>query len=103
METRQRYLEHVQTMFTLLGDTEAAAKAHAQTVMDMETALAKASLTRVEKRDPYKLFHKLTRAQLTSLAPSFDWTGYLTTLGIPRYRRRQRHRAGVLQSSSTRC
>lgn len=82
-ETRQRYIEHVQTMFTLLGETAAAAKAHAQTVMDMETALAKATLTRVEKRDPYKLFHKLTRAQLTALAPAFNWEAYLTTLGIP--------------------
>ncbi len=83
VETRQRYLEHVQTMFTLLGDNAAAAKAHAQTVIDMETALAKATLTRVEKRDPYKLFHKLTRAQLTSLTPSFNWTAFLTTLGVP--------------------
>ena len=41
--------------------------------MRIETALAKASLTRVEQRDPYKLFHKMTRAQLQALTPSFRW------------------------------
>ena len=43
-ETRQKYVEHVQQMFELLGEAPAAAKAHAQTVMDIETELAKASL-----------------------------------------------------------
>ena len=51
----------------------AAREGDAQTVMDIETALAKASLTRVEKRDPYKLFHKMTPAQLQALTPSFRW------------------------------
>ncbi len=48
-------------------------EADAQTVMDIETALAKASLTRVEKRDPYKLFHKMTPAQLQALTPVVHW------------------------------
>ena len=45
--------------------------------MAIETALAKASLTRVEQRDPYKLFHKMTPAELQALTPSFDWDDYL--------------------------
>src|SRR5437016_2704173 len=75
-ETRQKYLEHMQKMFELLGDAPQIAKAHSQTVMDIETALAKVSLTRVEKRDPYKLFHKMTRAQLQALTPAFQWAVY---------------------------
>ena len=63
-ETRAKYLEHVARMFELLGDAPAAAKAQAQTVMEIETALAKASLTQVELRDPYKQFHKMPRAKL---------------------------------------
>ena len=58
-ETRERYVQHVQKIFELLGDNPATAKNNAETVMRMETALAKASLTRVERRDPYKL--KYTR------------------------------------------
>ena len=47
-------------MFELLGEAASRAPRRTpQTVMAIETALAKASLTRVEKRDPYKLFHKM--------------------------------------------
>ena len=82
-ETRQKYVEHMQKMFELLGAPPQIAKAHAQTVMDIETALAKVSLTRVEKRDPYKLFHKMTRAQLQALTPAFQWATYFKTSNVP--------------------
>jgi putative endopeptidase len=82
-EIRQKYLEHVQRMFELLGETPSLAKAHAQTVMKIETELAKASLTRVEKRDPYKLFHKMTPAQVQALTPSFRWEAYFKTSEAP--------------------
>jgi endothelin-converting enzyme/putative endopeptidase len=82
-ETRQKYVEHMQKMFELLGEEPSIAKTHAQTVMDMETALAKVSLTRVEKRDPYKQFHKMTRAQLQALTPAFQWAVYFKTSNVP--------------------
>ena len=50
--------------------------------MRMETALAKATLSRVDKRDPYKLYHKMTPAELQKLTPSFDWTAYLERTGL---------------------
>ncbi len=82
-EIRAGYIAHVAKVFALLGDAADVAKAEAATVFDMETALAKASLTRVDKRDPYKLFHKLTRAQLIALTPAFDWNAYLAGVGLP--------------------
>ncbi len=53
-ETRERYLLHVQKVFELTGDSPDSAKQNAETVMRLETAMAKASLTRVERRDPHK-------------------------------------------------
>jgi putative endopeptidase len=82
-ETRARYIEHLGKTFELLGDNAAQAKAESQTVMEIETALAKASLTRVDKRDPYKLFHKMSAADLMKLTPAFDWAAYWKALGIP--------------------
>jgi putative endopeptidase len=82
-ETRAKYLEYVARVFTLLGDTTAAAKTEAQTVLDIETALARASLTRVELRDPHNLFHKMTAAQLAQLTPSFNWPEYWKAEGMP--------------------
>ena len=83
VEIRRKYVEHVEQMFELLGEKPSAAKTHAQTVMDIETNLAKASFTRVEKRDPYKLFHKMTPAQLQVLTVSFQWAAYFKTSQAP--------------------
>src|SRR6266536_770335 len=63
-KTRQAYLAHVARMFTLLGEKPAAATAHAATVLELETALAKASRTRVELRDPSKNYNKFATAEL---------------------------------------
>src|SRR5881396_1691478 len=54
----------------------------AEAVMKIETALAKGSLTRVERRDPTKLYHKLSRAELQALSPSFHWSEYFTHVGL---------------------
>ena len=83
LETQRKYLDHVQKMFELLGEKPETATADARTVMDIETALAKASLTRVERRDPYKLFHKMSRAELQKLTPDFDWETYFKNAGAP--------------------
>jgi len=84
-ETRERYLQHAQKIFELLGDKPTAAKENADTVMRIETALAKASLTRVERRDPYKRKNKIKLADLEQLVPSFDWTAYYKTLKAPQF------------------
>jgi endothelin-converting enzyme/putative endopeptidase len=82
-EIRQKYVAHIAEMLQLLGDSAENAAAEAKTVMRIETALAKASLTRVERRDPYKLFHKMTPAQLQALTPSFRWSAYLAAMQAP--------------------
>lgn len=82
VETRNRYVEHVATMLRLIGEPKEQADKDAATVMRIETALAKASLTRVERRDPYKLYHKMPVAKLQALTPSFQWKDYLDGLGI---------------------
>jgi endothelin-converting enzyme/putative endopeptidase len=83
VETRAKYLQHVARMLELGGESPQKAKAHARTVMAIETALAKASLTQVEKRDPYKLFHKMTPAELQALTPAFRWEAYFAASQVP--------------------
>ena len=83
-ELRAKYVAHVARMFELLGEASGTARHDADAVMAIETALAQASLTRVEQRDPYKLFHKVDARGLGALTPSFDWTAYLRTLGLAR-------------------
>ena len=82
-ELRQAYVAHVQKMFELLGDKPADAAAEAQSVMRIETALAKGSMTRVERRDPKALDHKMTSSELVKLSPDFKWPVYFAKVGIP--------------------
>ncbi len=82
-EIRQHYLQHVQKMFELLGDSPAVAQKEAATVMRIETALAKASLTRVDLRDPYKVTHKMKVAELEKLSPNLDWAAYFSASQVP--------------------
>ena len=84
-ETRERYLQHVQKTFEMMGDSPEVARKNAATVMRIETSLAKASLTRVELRDPYKLKHKMTVPDLYKVAPDFDWTAFFSTSDVPRF------------------
>jgi putative endopeptidase len=79
---RNQYAAHVEKIFILLGDKPAAAKAEAGKVLEIETALAKASLTRVERRDPYKLFHKVDFKGLQAMTPDFDWSVYIKGIGL---------------------
>ncbi|HEV2719673.1 MAG TPA: M13 family metallopeptidase [Thermoanaerobaculia bacterium] len=80
-ELRAKYLAHVQKMLELSGEPAARAKKDAATVMRIETALARASLTRVERRNPYNLDHKMSVAELAKLTPSFDWQRYFHDSG----------------------
>jgi endothelin-converting enzyme/putative endopeptidase len=82
-EIRERYLQHVQKMFELLGDSPEVAKKEATTIMRIETGLAKASLTQVDQRDPYKVTHKMKVAELNALAPNFNWSAYFSTSQVP--------------------
>ena len=85
-ETRERYVQHVQKVFELIGDTPAVAAKNAAAVMHMETEMAKASLTRVERRDPHKLVHKMKLADLAQLAPNFDWAEYYREMQYPEFK-----------------
>jgi endothelin-converting enzyme/putative endopeptidase len=82
-QIREKYLVHVQKMLELLGDKPEEAKQEAATIMKIETALANASLTRVQRRDPHNLFHKMDRKQLQALTPDFDWNTYLKDVKLP--------------------
>jgi putative endopeptidase len=85
VETRERYLQHVQKIFALMGESPEVAKKDAATLMRLETELAKASMTRVDRRDPYKLKHKMKLADLNALAPNFDWKTYYATAEYPQF------------------
>ena len=87
VELRKKFLEHMRVMFDLLAKAQGKpaidAGAMADAVMKIETALATASMDRVARRNPDRLYHKMTVDQLAQLSPDFGWKQYLTDVGIP--------------------
>jgi endothelin-converting enzyme/putative endopeptidase len=82
-ELRQAYVAHVQKMFELAGAKPARAAAEAKIVLEMETALAKASQDVVQRRDPLRLHHPMTVAELQQASPAFNWPRFLKAVEAP--------------------
>ena len=85
VETRQKYVEHVQKMFELAGDKPEAAAAEAKTVLTVETGLAQASMDRTARRDPKNRDHKMTVGEIAEAAPNFDLAAYFADNGSPKF------------------
>ncbi len=83
VELRKQYVDHVGKMAALAGAPAEQAAAAAQAVMKLETALAKNALDAVNRRDPNKIYHKLSTAELQALTPQFQWQQYFTGIGAP--------------------
>ena len=77
IDTRKQYLAYITQLLVLSGEPAAQAATDADAILKIETTLAAASLTRVERRDPYKQFHKMSVADLAALNPSIDWPSFL--------------------------
>ncbi len=80
-QIRQQYEEHVAKMLALAGDDDAKAATEAKAIVELETKLADASLTRVERRDPEKTYHKMSRSDLRTLTPNWSWEDYFQEIG----------------------
>ncbi len=79
-QMRAQYLAHVQKMLAMAGDKNAAKEA--RDILAVETALAKLQWTKVQLRDPVKGYNKVEIARLPTLAPGFDWPGFLKAADI---------------------
>jgi putative endopeptidase len=80
---RKSYEEHVAAMLVLGGMPKAAAAKGAADVLRIETEIAKVSMTRESRRDPANIYHKIDREGVEKLVPSFNWSAYFKTVGVP--------------------
>ena len=83
VDLRTQYVDHMGRMSALLGAAADQANASAQQTMTIETALAKSALDAVSRRDPNKVYHKLSNAELQALTPKFLWARYFSGIGAP--------------------
>ena len=82
---RAQYIEHLKKMFALAGDSAGQAAKEAAAVMKIETAMAKASTSRTDLRQPENRYHIYTVAEFEKFAPAFDWDAYFHAVGIGQF------------------
>lgn len=80
---RRAYRLHVARMFVLLGDSPAAAERQAKVVMELETRLARGSMSEVEQRNPHAIYHPMSVRRAAALAPHLNWRGLFAGVGHP--------------------
>ncbi len=80
---RDAYVAYIAQVLTLSGVDAAQAAEQAKAVMAFETRLAKASMSRIEMRDPAKRYNPLSAADADRLTPNFSWTALFDTLNVP--------------------
>ena len=80
-QLREQYVAHIQKMLELAGGDPEATAEQAQTIMDLETRMAEASMDRVQSRNSELTYNKMTLEDLQKMAPGFDWAAYFTAIG----------------------
>lgn len=83
-EKREKYQAHIARMLQFIGDKPAQAKANAEKILALETAMAQPRLDRVERRDRRKTYNPMTVTDLQKLTPSVNWENYISGVGLPK-------------------
>ena len=78
-ETKAKYLQHLENVLNLAGEKNAAARAKA--ILDLETKIARVHWTKTDSRDATKTYNKMRLAELSKLAPGFDFRTLFTGVG----------------------
>jgi len=79
---RQKFVEHLNNMFKIIGYNDAKAMQAANNLMKLETAIAKTSRKREDTRDPLKNYNKISFKQLTESTPNIDWILFTKGVGL---------------------
>jgi putative endopeptidase len=82
VKIREKYKEHIEKMLMLCGYPESVAKRTVESVMQIETRLAKVAYDRVKERDPLANYHKMSVDSLGAIIPNFDWKNYFSKQGL---------------------
>ena len=82
-KTRKDYVQHITNTLKLMGETESQAASDAQSIIQLETALAKVSMDITSQRDPKNVYHMMPLTELEKLTPNLDWPRFLAEGGAP--------------------
>ncbi|MES2394935.1 MAG: M13 family metallopeptidase N-terminal domain-containing protein, partial [Bacteroidota bacterium] len=81
-DIRIEYAKHIKSMFGLIGSDEKTAATNSESIIKLETAIAKASRKMEDLRDPYKNYNKMSISEVNKLTPSIQWPEIMAGLGL---------------------
>lgn len=77
---QEAFTKYTTSLFRLAGESDEVSVQKAESVFKIEKILAKAQMSRVEMRDPYKTYNKFAIAEFSKTTPAFNWSSTLTQL-----------------------
>ncbi|RAP36240.1 metallopeptidase [Legionella quinlivanii] len=81
-DIRSAYVRHIAKMLELAGDDAGTSLKEANEIMQLETALANASMTQIEQRNPRAIYHMMAVDELDKITPQFSWPAYFNQIGL---------------------
>ncbi len=81
----EEYRKYISKMHILASYSKSEAEIRAEKIIRMETRLAGASMSRLERRDPHKTFNKIPVNELKKLVPNFNWNDFFLITGSPAF------------------
>jgi putative endopeptidase len=81
-QIRSAYVSHISRLFELAGAASATARADAERVVDLETRLARASMSRADQRRPENVYHITPISELQTIAPALEWRAFFESVGL---------------------
>ena len=85
VDLRKKFAAAIERIFALAGAPADRATADANAVLSIETALATASLDRVQRRDPKNTLHTIALNDLQATIPNFSWRKYAASAEAPKF------------------
>ena len=82
-KAREFLLIYIRNMFQLLGDDSKTATHAANVILQIETKLATSSMSNIQQRDPFAIYHMVHVTKLNKIYPNFAWQNYFTSMGLP--------------------
>ena len=82
VKIRDAYKVYIAKILMLAGYSDSKASKMCDNVMDIETELARAAMTRTEQRDYVAQYNIRSIDEVMQICPSFDWKRYLTSQNI---------------------
>ena len=82
LKIRKEYISYMNDMFKLVGTTPQKASENATSILALETKIANAQMTRVEMRDPQRMYNKFFVDDFSKSTHAINWRNLMEKMKV---------------------